>query len=76
MDASRDEIEDFFFAVNARLEKGRTEYGNRSFSADPRVLIGEIIEEAEDIAGWSFIAWKRLKNIQSALRYLDTAKPT
>ena len=66
-----DQIEDFFFAVNARMEKGAKEYGNRSFSEDPEKLIREIQEESEDIAGWSFILWRRLKGLENALRYLS-----
>lgn len=74
MDNPRDEIEDYFFAVNARMEKGKVEYGNRSFSADPEVLIREIQEEAEDIGGWSFILWRRLRGLEAAIRYLGTVK--
>ena len=50
----------FVSAVRARLEAGRTEYGDRSFSKPPAEIIGELQQEALDLAGWGFILYCRL----------------
>jgi hypothetical protein len=57
----------FVSAVAARLRAGEREYGNRSFARPPTELVGEIAEELEDVAGWAFILWCRLRDLRVAL---------
>ena len=59
-------FEDYFVAVRARLRQGEREYGGRSFSADPRVLLEEIRDELRDVAGWAFILDCRLERVAAA----------
>lgn len=49
----------FLSKVAARMEVGASEYGNLSFfkPGTPE----EILEEVEDIAGWSYVLWVKLK---------------
>lgn len=61
----------FASCVAARLEAGRREYGDRSFSRDPRELVAELQDEALDLAGWGFVLWCRLQRMREALE----AKP-
>ena len=59
----------------ARLDAGRLEYGDRSFSADPSELAREIEEECQDLGAWSFILARRARNLRSAaarLREIET----
>lgn len=58
----------FAAIVSARLAKGREDYGDASFSADPERLLDELQQETADIAGWGFILWSRLQAMREALR--------
>ena len=70
---------DFTEAAAARLEAGRKEYGDRSFSLPPDELVREVEEELYDVAAWSFILWTRVRAIRTATKpttaTMDT-KPT
>lgn len=57
----------FVKAVRQRLEAGRVEYGDRSFARAPSDLIGELQQEALDLAGWGFVLFERLRAMQEAL---------
>lgn len=57
----------FSAAVRSRLDAGREAYGDRSFSADPAVLIGELEQECQDLAGWGFVLWTRLETMLSSV---------
>jgi hypothetical protein len=54
---------EFAAAVEARLEQGRREYRDCSFSLAPAELVREIEEELLDVCAWSFIAWSRLRRL-------------
>jgi hypothetical protein len=32
-------------------------YGDRSFAASPEALWREVMEELEEVAGWTFVIW-------------------
>ena len=53
-------------ACRERLEAGRLEYGDRSFSADPDELAREIEEECQDMGVWSFILSRRARRLRAA----------
>lgn len=57
----------FVERVQARLEQGRAQYGDRSFDAEPAVLLAELQAEALDLAGWGFVLWHRLERMRRAL---------
>lgn len=57
----------FASCVAKRLEVGRHEYGDRSFSRAPAELVAELQDEALDLAGWGFILWARLQRMRDAL---------
>ena len=68
---------DFAKCVQARLEKGRHVYQDRSFSADPAELLEEIQQEALDLAGWGFVLWHRLEALRAAIsraRVMESAR--
>ena len=58
----------FVKATSARLEAGRRDYGDRSFSLPPAELAREVEEELFDVAAWSFILWTRIRAIREATR--------
>ena len=56
----------FVEATSARLEAGRRDYGDRSFSRTPKELAREVEVELFDVAAWSFILWTRIRAIREA----------
>ena len=57
---------DFAQAVRARLDAGRDAYGDRSFDAEPAELAREIQEELEDVCGWAYVLWTRIRRLEAA----------
>jgi hypothetical protein len=52
----------------ARLRKGADAYGDSSFELDPQRVTGELSQEALDIAGWGFILWCRIQDLERKLK--------
>lgn len=68
-----DRFEAFARQVRGRLDKGRAEYGDASFGAEPAALLEELQQEALDLAGWGFVLFVRLERMRDALaRSADT----
>ena len=65
------DLEDFYNQVVGRMAKGEREYGDKSFSASPAKIALELMEEAEDVAGWSYILWRRMVVMLKAARAMD-----
>ncbi len=57
----------FAAAVEKRLRAGQRAYGDASLSAHPRALLDEVAEELEDVCGWSFMLWLRLRALRKRL---------
>ena len=53
----------FQAAVRARLERGRVTYRDESFHRDPAVILGELAQEALDLAGWGYVLWRRVQTL-------------
>ena len=64
-------FEAFMSRVRGRMNKGAREYGDRSFSEHPSLLVAEIQEELQDVCGWGFILWTRLEQIKAALERVE-----
>lgn len=62
----------FVAMVEARLEQGVRDYGDKSFAKSPAALIGEIKQELLDVCGWGFILWDRLDRAEHALAAATT----
>jgi len=60
--------DDFFRAVRAKMVKGREEHSDSSLELPAATLIGEMMEECVDIAGWGAIAWMRLVKLQERVK--------
>ncbi|MEI9950615.1 MAG: hypothetical protein WDO74_16965 [Pseudomonadota bacterium] len=58
----------FVESVRKRLEAGRAAYGDSSFTRSPAELLGELQQEALDLAGWGFVLWCRLEAMTRTLR--------
>ena len=67
---------EFINSVNARLQQGAKEYGDKSFLQSPEHLLKELEEETLDIAGWSFIMWCRLINMRAKVEKATHSQPT
>lgn len=52
---------DFADEVRERMETGRRTYGDRSFELTFAQLMAEARMEAVDLAGWPYIAWRKLR---------------
>ena len=63
---------EFTTAVADRLKKGEHDYGDRSFDLGSPRLLDEILEELEDVAGWSWILWCRLRRIRDVLAFAES----
>tara|TARA_E500000081_G_scaffold54588_1_gene57501 strand:- start:371 stop:592 length:222 start_codon:yes stop_codon:yes gene_type:complete len=61
----------FVDKVLYRLKAGQREYGNKSFSMEPDVLLQEIEEEILDICGWAYILHVRMEKLRSAVVAID-----
>ena len=61
------EVEPFIESLKRRLEQGAIQYGDVSFSRDPQELIEELKQECLDLAGWGFILWVRLSEMERAI---------
>ncbi len=66
---------DFAQAVRVRLDAGRAAYGDRSFDGAPEDLAREIQEELEDVCGWAFVLWERIRRLTDAFSARNDAGP-
>lgn len=55
-------------AVAERLRMGSAVYGDRSFE---RASVDLVDEELEDVAGWAFILWTRLRRVRDVLAFAE-----
>ena len=55
--------EEWMLAIIQRLKAGRDEYGDGSFTLPRSELVREVLEEAADLAGWGFILWSQVTDI-------------
>ena len=61
-------LEDYLHAVQGRLDKGEREYGDTGYHKPLSKLMHEMAEEAEDIAGWGYLTWRRcIQNYKRAI---------
>ena len=58
-------FDDFVARVRARLELGRVAYGDRSFDRPEDELLGELQQEALDLAGWGWVLWTRIERLRA-----------
>ncbi len=58
---------DFGAVVRKRLERGSVEYGDSALTRPVSELRGEIAEELEDLAAWSFLLWLRVQRLEKAV---------
>lgn len=71
-----DKWDAFISQARERMEQGRIEYGDRSFSRDPDALLAEIQQEALDLCNWGFVAWHRVERMRAALRMAALTRDT
>lgn len=73
IDLSDQSIEhrDFADEVRERMERGRRSYGDHSFSLPFSTLIAESQQEAVDLAGWPYMAWRQLREWEAKLQPED-----
>ena len=64
-------LDRFMFKVRGRLERGSVDLEDRNLDAELAALLNEIMEELEDVAGWSVLLWHRLDRLRGALLRLE-----
>jgi hypothetical protein len=70
---TRKELEDMFVEhLRARWAKGQAEYGDKSFDVPVFNTVQEILQEIEDLAGWSFILWCQVRSRMLGVRIATT----
>jgi hypothetical protein len=65
------DLDRFVSDLRDRLEAGARTYGGISFQRPIAELVGEVMAEAVDICGWSFLAWVRLDRLRRAVEQLE-----
>lgn len=63
----RQQMHDFLDLVLNKLDRGQREYGDRSFTRDPKALLDEMLEEVADIAGWGAVLAVRIHELKAAI---------
>lgn len=58
---------DFADEVRERMLSGRRTYGDKSFGLPFSMLMAEAQQEAVDLAGWPYMAWRQLRRRLDAL---------
>ena len=66
-DAALERFDEFTARIRARLEMGKRVYGDSSFERPPVSLVEEIRQEVLDVAGWSFILYERLAELERSV---------
>lgn len=54
----------FVDRLSIRLAAGAVTYGNTSFTRPAADLVDEVMQELEDVAGWSLLLWIRLDRLR------------
>lgn len=63
-DAALQLYEEFSERIRIRLENGKRVYGDSSFERPIERLVEEIRQEVLDVAGWAFILYSRLDELE------------
>lgn len=64
-DAALRRYDEFTAQVRARLENGKTAYGDGSFMRPLAEVVEELIQETADICGWGFVLHSRLTALKA-----------
>lgn len=56
---------EFMARIEARLDAGRSTYGDSSFDKSDDELMDEIMQELLDVAGWAFVRYAKLKLLRN-----------
>ena len=65
---------DFAHAVRERMQAGRRTYGDKSFGLPFSAIMFEAQQEAVDLAGWPYMAWRQLRERLDALPENDALR--
>ena len=65
---------DFADEVRERMQAGRRTYGDKSFKLPFQTLMAESQQEAVDLAGWPYMAWRQLRQRLDALPKSDALR--
>jgi len=57
----------FVERLRARLITGAATYGDASFTRPAPELVDEVLQELEDVCGWSLLLWIRLERLKQSV---------
>ena len=60
----------FLVRLRTRLAAGAKTYGDASFTRPAAELVDEVMQEAEDIVGWTFLLWLRLDRLRARVEQI------
>lgn len=63
-------LQHFVSRLRARLDAGAATYGDVSFTRPAVELVDEVMQELEDVCGWSLILWLRLEVLRGRVGQL------
>ena len=61
----------FVDRVRERMAAGAKVYGDISLTRPRAELVDEIMQELEDVAGWSVLLWHRLERLRDPIAAID-----
>ena len=63
-------VDRFVARLRARLAAGAVTYGDSSFTRPAADLVDEVMQELEDVAGWSLLLWIRLDRLRERVEHV------
>lgn len=64
----------FVARLRARLAAGAVTYGDRSLTRPAADLVDEVMQELEDVCGWSLLLWIRLDRLRGSVERIAETK--
>ena len=61
------DLDRFVARLRQRLVRGTATYGDTSFTRPGAELVDEVMQEIEDVCGWSLLLWIRLDRLRGAV---------
>lgn len=67
------DLKRFIARLRLRLQAGAKAYGDVSFTRPAAELVDEVMQEAEDIVGWTFLLWLRLSRMRERVGRVEAS---
>lgn len=72
----KDDFREFIDTLTQRMEDGYWTYGDKSLNQPVPTTLKELEQELIDIPGWSYIAWRRIRQIRRKMETISKVSET